>query len=486
MSTTISNIKKRVLSPDEDFEVSITYDCLESYLLLKPCIPGKSYILEEVLEIISKEGIVNGVLTQEIVLALDAYNNTGEIAPKILIVKATPAIQGKNASVFLNFEIDIKPVLKVDADGNIDYRDVGFINNVEKGQLLARKTPLVEGKPGLNIYGEDVPPSHVRDDNFVSGKNTEVSENGLECYSTIDGQVLLKRKMINVSPVYTVPHDVDFSTGNISFNGSVIVNGNVLSGFTIKAQEDITVMGTVEASTLIAGGNIFIKTGFKGADKGLIKAKGSLTTKFVEAGNVECYGEMLVETSIINSNVICYANIKVTSSKGLIVGGEIKCIGNIFCNEMGSKLGVTTKVILGDKFFIRQRMDESQGEINQFQEQYSKIKKSLIPIQSLLNNLDSLAPAKKAQFEIILKQQELIKQQIDQLEAKKKKLMALYNVICRSKLYVMYHAFPNTAMTIGTSKKTLKEIFTNSSFYEDPIEKVITLGSHPPPENTTL
>ncbi|MCJ8345292.1 FapA family protein [bacterium] len=482
MSDEIQNIKKRIPSPKDDFEIAISLDYLESYLILKPNNPGKIYTVEEILEILQHEGIVNGILSDEITDTIDAYNNMGIIPPATIIVKGTPAIQGKNAIVDLNFDVNKKAELKVDAEGNIDYRELGLINNVSKGELLAKKTPFVVGEAGLDIYGEQIQPSPLRDDNFVAGKNTYVCGNGLECRAAVDGQVLLKKKMIHISTIYTVAHDVDLTTGNISFNGSIIIHGNVLSGFTVKAKEDITVLGVVEAATVIAGGSIYIKTGFKGSDKGLIKARGGITTKFIETGTIECYGDLLVETSIINANVTCYANIHVTRNKGLIVGGDIKCVGDIYCNEIGSKLGVSTRVTLGDKFIIRMRLEETQVEANKLLERAQKIASTLLPMKPLLNNLDILPPEERNQFETILEQQSLLQGQIQQLEAKKKKLMTLYNVLCNSKLYIKTLCYPSSAITIGTSKRNISSPFSNLSFFENPQSKMIAVGAYSPPK----
>lgn len=481
MSDKILSFKKRVVSTMADFEIAISLDSLFVFLELKPNTPGKMYTSEEVHELLIKEGIAHGILPDQIDHAVNTFNELGETIPSIIIAKGTPAIPGKHAKVSLNFTITTKAKLIEDQDGNIDYRELGLINNVEKGQLLAKKTPLVEGTPGLDVYGETILPPTLREDNFVAGKNTYVSEDKLECYSSIDGQVILKKKMIHVSPVYTVAHDVDLRTGNISFNGSIIINGNVLSGFTVKAKENITVMGVVEAATLVSGGNIFVKTGFKGGEKGSIKAKGNITTKFIETGSVECYGNLLVETSIINAKVICYADIQVTRNKGLIVGGDVKCVGDIYCNEVGSKLGITTNITLGDKFIIRQRIEETQEEITNYQKRYAKIKSSLIPVQGMLRNLDALPADKKLQFEAILKQQSLLQTQIEQLDSKKNKLMTLYNVVCKSKLNVKVYTHPNSSITIGTSKRTFNSVLTNSSFYEDPISKLISIGIYSSP-----
>ena len=48
------------------------------------------------------------------------------------------------------------------------------------------------------------------------------------------GLVKIFEGKIIVNNVYEVPNNVGTSTGNIEFEGTVIVHGNVLTGFSIK------------------------------------------------------------------------------------------------------------------------------------------------------------------------------------------------------------------------------------------------------------
>ena len=89
--------------------------------------------------------------------------------------------------------------------------------------------------------------------------------------STIDGEVKLEKKMIQVSPVFRIDGDVCLDTGNITFNGTVQVYGDVRSGFSIKAKRDILIYGMVESAELTAGGDIVIQNGFVAQNKGHIK-----------------------------------------------------------------------------------------------------------------------------------------------------------------------------------------------------------------------
>lgn len=57
---------------------------------------------------------------------------------------------------------------------------------------------------------------------------------------------------------------MDLSTGNIDFEGSVQVNGNVSSNFVIRAGGNVIISGVVEGAYIEAGGNIIIARGMNG------------------------------------------------------------------------------------------------------------------------------------------------------------------------------------------------------------------------------
>ena len=55
------------------------------------------------------------------------------------------------------------------------------------------------------------------------------------------------------------------ASGNIQFDGSVVIQGDVAKGMSVKATGDIEVAGIVEMASLEAGGNITVKSGVIGA-----------------------------------------------------------------------------------------------------------------------------------------------------------------------------------------------------------------------------
>ena len=96
------------------------------------------------------------------------------------------------------------------------------------------------------------------------GRNVHMAEDGATLIADINGLVTFIGGKINVEEIFTVPGDVDLKTGNVMFLGTVIVQGNVEDGFSVKASGNIEVRGSVGKCEIIAEGDIIIHQGVAG------------------------------------------------------------------------------------------------------------------------------------------------------------------------------------------------------------------------------
>ena len=95
-------------------------------------------------------------------------------------------------------------------------------------------------------------------------------------YSKVDGHVELTDGKVFVSDTFEVLADVDTSTGDINYDGNVHIKGNVRTGFCVRAKGDIIVDGVVEGAELYSDGQIILKRGIQGMNRGLLQAKGNI------------------------------------------------------------------------------------------------------------------------------------------------------------------------------------------------------------------
>lgn len=96
----------------------------------------------------------------------------------------------------------------------------------------------------MPIKGKDGKPPHI-----PAGKNTVLSEDKTKLLADIDGEVVYEGNKFNVKNLLTINHDVDNSIGNIDFTGDILIKGDVREGYSVKAEGDVTIFGTVEGAT---------------------------------------------------------------------------------------------------------------------------------------------------------------------------------------------------------------------------------------------
>jgi hypothetical protein len=273
------------------------------------------------------------------------FQSDGIYCTDIIAAKGKEPRHGTDARIeyFFNTDIHAQPEMK--EDGSVDYFNLNVINFCKKDEMLARIVPADEGEYGMNIMGSRIKPREVKKVSFKYGKNVQLSDDRLSISSMVDGHVMLIENNVFVSDVYTV-ENVDTSTGNIDFVGSVQVNGNVAANFKIKAGGDVVVNGVVEGAHIEAGGNIIIARGMNGMSKGTLQAGGNVVAKFIENATVDADGYVMTE-SILHSKVTAGTEITVSGKRGFITGGHVQAADKIEVKTLGAVMGAATVVEVG-------------------------------------------------------------------------------------------------------------------------------------------
>ncbi len=281
-------------------------------------------------------------------------------------------------------------------DGKVDYKELLNLNNVKKGQPIAKRMPPQPGKPGTSVTGEIIPFKPGKEAYFKVGKNVVLDAEQTSMYAAIDGLIATTDKgKINVFPVYEVNGDVDYSVGNIDFVGTVVIRGNVLTGFRVKAAGDIRVVGGVEGAELDADGSIEITSGIIGYNKGYVRAGRNVKSSFIQDGTVVAGEDVIVSQSIMHSNIRAGKNVICNGTKGLIVGGSIQAGERVTARTIGNSMSTMTSIEVGVQPELRNELTDLRGQTKQFKEALDKTEKAL----TLLNQLAStgqLTPDKVA------------------------------------------------------------------------------------------
>lgn len=465
--------EREVEKVDSKYEITVDKEGMEAYLTVYPPISGgKEINKEDILTALEEKNIKSGILFEDIDKIVDEkkYNI------RILIAKGKPAVHGKDARVEYNINIVKEKKIRITEDGKVDYKDLSLINNVDEGELLATIIPATEGVNGEDIYGNVIKAKDGKKIAIPKGRNVIVSEDGLKLISAIKGEVKIIDNKINVFPVHTIEGNVDNSTGNIKFVGKVVVKGNVLTGFTIEADEDVEVYGVVEGARIISKGNIILHRGIQGVNKGELTCEGDLIAKFIENSKVYAKGNIQSE-AIMHSIVYCGKKLEVLGKKGLIVGGEIKASDEIKAKTIGSPMATITAVEVGINPDIRKKYDELLKEKNRYNENLEKLSKA-VDLLTKFNQKGELNEDKKELLNrsIVLKLQ--TQKALEDITNEIEEIAAYIEDISNGKIKVENVVYPGTRITIGTNCMYIRDQIQYATFYR--VSGEIKVGSYEP------
>lgn len=428
----------------EDYIINLAEDNMSATVRFHaPSAQGRTLTLEDFVKDLRFRKIVFGLQYQN----LQEFFSDRVYCTDILIAKGKEIVQGKDAYIEYSFNTNLQVKPTVREDGSVDFFNLNTINHCKEGQELARIVPEVKGQPGRNICGEELQPRVVNPICFHYGRNIEVSEDNLRLISKVNGHVTLVDDMVFVSDVLEV-ENVDNSVGNIDYEGSVQINGNVISNFSVHAKGNIIVDGVVEGAELVAGGDIIIARGMNGMNKGKLVAGGNIVSKFLENATAEAEGYVHTE-SILHSEVLAGTYIEVDGKRGFITGGHVVATEKLIVKTLGSEMGASTVVEVGANPKIKE-------EYQQYQKNLTELQKVLNSTRTIMNTfVEKRAKGVQLTNEQIeyLKSIVLLdgakKKEFEQTQAKFDELQEKLSIQNNASVEVTGQVFPGTKIFIG-------------------------------------
>lgn len=286
---------------------------------------------------------------------IDEFIENPHYCTNYIIAKGKTPIQGKDAVITYHFNTNRRSKPRRNEDGSVDFHKLDNISHIKAGDVLATLIPEEQGEAGISVKGAAIRPRKVEKKTLKHGINAVLSEDGLSMISQVNGHAILEGDKVFVSNVYDVPGDVDNSTGDISYEGNVLVHGNVRTGFKIEATGNVEVLGGVEGAVINAGGQIVLHHGVQGMGKGVLNAGGNIVARFIESAAVKAGGYVEAD-NIIQSDVSAKGDIIVDGSKGFIIGGSVKAESLISAKTIGSAMGITTYIEVGTDPELKDRL----------------------------------------------------------------------------------------------------------------------------------
>lgn len=375
------------------FQLHVLHDELEARIEANHPVPGTFANAEALMEALKEENVFKGIDTEAIDKAFQRLLDLDEPGESFVIARGKPARHGKNGSIDFKVDVSGRPVYHAEdaasENGSIDYRKATHIVSVKPGDELAELVPPTQGESGFTLAGKEIKAKNGKAAILRAGEGVEIVDDGRIFKATQEGRPVFSAGTLSVNPVMVYESDIDFNTGEVKFNGHVIIKGNVQDDFSVKAKS-AEIEGVVGACQITTTGPVTVRGGVNGRDRAVLQIGGAADIKYVNQARVIVKGELHVRREVINSTIWCQD--KVRAEK--IVGGECLALGGVEASFFGSELGVSTVIEPGANFEVR-KIENDMAKVAE------KIEATVKPVQIFFGErakYKSLPDEKKAEY----------------------------------------------------------------------------------------
>jgi uncharacterized protein (DUF342 family) len=254
-----------------------------------------------------------------------------------VFANGTPPVHGRDGYIQYHFVTNpAEEIWQEDDSERIDFRQRQEINNVSEGALLAERIDPTPHRDGVNLSGDIVKARVGRAIRLHGGKNVNLNFEETQAFSAIDGAVKLVKNKINVDTIITIKGDVDFRSGNIEYNGDVIIQGDINETFVVKATGSVKVGGLVDRGEIVAGGDIAIMGGIYGRDDVKVHAGGNVSFGFAENAKIIADGNVYARGAVVNCEISTSGKLHLKAVGKSLIGGYVRAAYGVDANTLGS------------------------------------------------------------------------------------------------------------------------------------------------------
>ncbi|NRA83434.1 MAG: DUF342 domain-containing protein [Gammaproteobacteria bacterium] len=394
---------------DAKLEIAFSDDKMKAYAVIASSYGGQPIGFSELMITLSQHNLTQTLHDDGLDEFLESANATppGTLS-RYHIISGTPAIDGKDSIFeFLVETMEIrakKPQQR--SNGKVNMHELGDILTVKLGAPLIKRHQPTAGTAGLTVLGEKITPTPGQSIPFTLGEGTEISKDDENLL--VASRVGIPRSIPDslVIDDVLVIDNVDVGFGNVRFEGSVMISGDVCDGLKVVSEGSITVGDSVSSAILEAKGNITVQNGIIGkqgkSDQDghscKIIAGGDVNAKFIQYSEVSA-NDVVAQTHILHSNIASKTNVTVstaTGNKGTLFGGNITAGEKITAVEIGGNSGSRTNLTI-------------VGVLPDLREQQTALGKTLQTEHGLLKQLLT-AHEKVGQLEAGIKKKQLLQQ----------------------------------------------------------------------------
>ena len=242
--------------------------------------------------------------------------------------------------------------------GHASHYNRSVFTMAREGDVIARLHPPTSGADGTTVRGKTIAAKPGKPAPVTLDASVVVRENG-DVVARWPGAVQYAAGELKVISHLEIDEFVDFSTGNIEFDGDITVHKGVRDCFIVRASKDVKIRGMVEAAEVVCGRDGVFEGGIAARDKGSVIVERDMSARYIDSAVIAVGRHLTVEKEIVNTKLAVGGSID--CARGAFIGGECTVGGASEFGELGAQAGAETSLALGSMKDFNDLKDRLQG-----------------------------------------------------------------------------------------------------------------------------
>ncbi len=287
-----------------------------------------------------------------------------------------------------------------ETDDRVNYYESTVYKMATEGDHIATIIEPTAGCDGAGVDGAVIPAVGGKTFSLRTDQSVDVLDDG-KVISRQSGLISYEGNYLRILDVLDIPGYVDFGTGNIEFDGDIVVQKGIRDCFRVTCSGTLTVHGLIEAAHLSVGSDAVFNRGMAGREKGTIEVHGSLHARYLEGVSGRIYKNVEADKEVVNCSLVIGKSLRIQG--GSLIGGSTRVGQSVELDVVGSQVGIPTMVSVGDIPELTDAYLRIEELLSPVEERFNSSKESF----EMLNNVGGqLSPLQRellteAQFEML-------------------------------------------------------------------------------------
>lgn len=353
----------------DEFDLSIANDNLSAAIIPTGSNRCNNEI-EQIRQLLFQNGLSYGLISDE--QLSDYLQQALPTDEPFTVARGKPPVPGQPSEIRYHIDRDPMRIGTLKEDGTMDWKDRGEIPQVIEGAVLAEKVGGFPGTPGIDIFGEPIPPPKIKEPILKCGKGAEKSEDGRRIVAKFNGTPKLESTgRLAVYSILPIAGDIGPETGHVEFDGFIDITGAVTNGYKVKGSS--VTAGEIQEAEIDVTNDLIARRGIYGA---MIKVGGNIKASHIHNSTIEVGGNLVVEKEIFNCTIAAKGQVLVVGGK--ILASKIGAKKGIFANDIGTSVARASELRVGVDVQHEHEMKELHESLVDLRAQKIDIEKHIL------------------------------------------------------------------------------------------------------------